>query len=74
MLKDEIEKNQLEKVAQKKQESIRVNLLNSLPESWDWDRFIEIKKKNYKISLLTNLMLKFEIEKKTELMRLINDA
>jgi hypothetical protein len=45
MLKDEIEKNQLEKIAQKKQKSIRVNLLNSLPKSWDWDRFIEIKKK-----------------------------
>jgi hypothetical protein len=40
-----LKKNQLEKVAKKKQESIRINLLNPLPESWDWDRFIEIKKK-----------------------------
>jgi hypothetical protein len=38
-------KKSIRKSSPKKQESIRVNLLNSLPESWDWDRFIEIKKK-----------------------------
>jgi hypothetical protein len=52
MLKDEIKKNQLEKIAKK---IIWINLLNLWSMSWDRDKFIESKSKK-----LWSLIFKFQ--------------
>jgi hypothetical protein len=45
-----------------------VNLLNSKIKLWNWDKFIKSKlKKNYETQLPTYLILKFKIEKKSNL-------
>jgi hypothetical protein len=65
MLKDEIQKKKSFRKNSLKQlsKSTQVNLLNSQFRSSKWGKFVETNKKNYKVSLQTDIILKVEIKK-----------